>query len=139
MGQYSKTTIEEIASMTDDAVVQLLAEAYSDFVLHTKRRKVSDNVFARALGVSPASWNQWINGNRKPGYANCLQLAKNPFIGMRIFDVCNYPRPNEAALNDSRLVFVNANWDDLSEEDRGEIYNHVVEEMKKRGKVKSGP
>jgi len=137
MPPYEKTNLETIIKMADDAVVQLLAEAYSDYVVHTKRRKVSDNIFARVLGVSPASWNQWINGNRKPGYANCLQLSKYPFIGMRIFDVCNYPRPNEAGLIDSRLVFINSNWDDLEEEDRREIYDHVLEEMKKRGKIRS--
>lgn len=106
---------------------ELLMEAYVEYVSKHKR-KVSDNEFARYLGVSGASYNQWINGNRLPSYDSALQLAKK--LGPRIFDILGYEPV--AVSSDPNIMFIAENWRYLDGETRNQIIEHIREELHKR-------
>ena len=109
---------------------ELLTEAYMEYIESRGKRRVSDNEFARWLGVSPASFNQWINGNRTPDLENAAKLAKR--IGPRVFDVLGY---EEATLiEDPELKFITRNWNELDNETRKQIYDHVAEVMDDKSK-----
>jgi len=105
------------------ALQELLTEAYSDYLANTGRRRVSDNEFARWLGVSPASFNHWINGNRTPDFESAMKLSKR--LGPRIFDVLGYPEV--ASSNDPDLQYIVRHWRHIEPDIRREIYEHVVE------------
>ncbi len=107
---------------------EMLMEAYVEYV-GKRKRPVSQNEFARKrLGVSPASYSQWVNGIRLPDFGNCVILAKA--LGPEIFDIMGYPRlPNYA---DSKIQFIAERWTYLDEDTKEEIYNHVKEEVGNR-------
>lgn len=110
-----------------NALQELLMEAYVDYVSRHKR-KVSDNEFAKYLGVSGASYNQWVNGNRLPSYDSALQLAKK--LGPRVFDILGYERI--AVSNIPEVMFIAENWRYLDGETRNQIIEHITEEVQKR-------
>ena len=105
------------------AFQELLTEAYTEYLAKTGKRRVSDNEFARYLGVSPASFNQWINGNRTPDLENTARLAKK--LGPRVFDILGFPTVIEA--DDPELKFIAQNWQQLPGDVRQQIFDHVVE------------
>lgn len=109
---------------------QLLTEAYMEYIENKGTRRVSDNEFARWLGVSPASFNQWINGNRTPDLENAAKLAKR--LGPRVFDVLGYEEVQ--FIEDPELKFVSRNWKHLDSETRLQIYNHVEEVINEQSK-----
>jgi transcriptional regulator with XRE-family HTH domain len=106
-----------------NALQALLTEAYLDYV-NVHRRKVGDNEFARWLGVSVGSYNQWINGNRLPSYDNVIRLAAK--LGPRVFDVMGYDRVMVVA--DPQLLFLAERWGFLDHDTRDQIIEHVKEE-----------
>jgi len=115
----------------------LLTEAYLEYV-NQRRRKVGDNEFARYLGVSVGSYNQWINGNRAPGFDNCIRLAAglskiDPEYSRRLFDVLGYDRVSIVA--DPQLIFIAERWRLLDNETREQIIGHIREESE-RDKLK---
>jgi transcriptional regulator with XRE-family HTH domain len=107
------------------AFQKMLLDVKLEYMNKMGNPRVSDNKFARYLGVSSSNFNQWILGSRTPSYANALQLSKCPLIGMRVFDVLGYDRPY--ASNDLQLNFVADNWEVLSKEDKKQIIEHVKE------------
>lgn len=108
----------------------LLTEAYLDYV-NQRRRKVGDNEFARYLGVSVGSYNQWINGNRLPSYDNVIKLAAK--LGPRVFDVLGYERVMVVA--DPQLLFIAERWGLLEHDIREQIIDHIREETTERKAV----
>jgi transcriptional regulator with XRE-family HTH domain len=101
-----------------------------EYIENKGTRRVSDNEFARWLGVSPASFNQWINGNRTPDLENAAKLAKR--LGPRVFDVLGYEEVQ--FIEDPELKFVSRNWKHLDSETRLQIYNHVEEVINEQSK-----
>ncbi len=116
---------------------QLLADYYSQLVARTKRRKMSDNAFARHLEVSPASLNMWINSNRKPDLENAMRLARK--IGPEVYDTLGYPRLVDT-VRYPELRFIIDNWHLMDDESKQQIKGHVEEVSgkfyEKRGKSK---
>ena len=102
---------------------KFLTEAYLEYAADSGKRRVSDNEFAKYLGVAPASFNQWINGNRVPDVYNAAKLARK--LGPRVFDILGFPYIVEA--NDPDLRFIIRNWSHLPGDVRQQIYDHVVE------------
>ena len=108
---------------------ELLNDAYLEYINKTKRRRASDNDFARWLEVSPSNLNQWINGNRTPDLAKAVRLAKK--LGPTVFDILNYPRMVDT-LASPELKFIIDNWHLLDDETQRQIHEHVQEVMGKR-------
>ena len=113
-----------------NSLQELLTEKYLEYV-NQRRRKVGDNEYARYLGVSVGSYNQWINGNRLPSYDNVIKLAAK--LGPRVFDVLGYERVMVVA--DPQLIFIAERWRLLDNETREQIKDHVREESE-RDKLK---
>jgi transcriptional regulator with XRE-family HTH domain len=113
-----------------NALQSLLTEAYLDYV-NQRRRKVGDNEFARYLGVSVGSYNQWINGNRLPSYDNVIKLAAK--LGPRVFDVLGYERVMVVA--DPQLLFIAERWGLLEHDTRQQIIDHIREETTGRKEI----
>ena len=109
----------------------LLTEGYLEYV-NQRRRKVGDNEYARYLGVSVGSYNQWINGNRLPSYDNVIKLAAK--LGPRVFDVMGYERVMVVA--DPQLIFIAERWRLLEHETREQIIGHVREESERTKSTK---
>ena len=103
---------------------EMLTEAYKHYCEQHNSRRASDNQFARWLGVNPATFNQWINGNRLPSYEKAIILSKR--LGPEVFDVLGYERPNTYGDTDD-LRFVALHWRDLDAETRQTILAHVQE------------
>src|SRR5512139_2351207 len=110
-----------------NALQEFLMEAYVEYVSQ-RRQKVSDNQFAKYLGVSAASYNQWLNGIRLPSYDSALQLAKK--LGPQIFDILGYERIAVSA--DPAIMFIAEKWRYLDNETRKQIIEHIEEELQKR-------
>jgi len=89
-----------------------------------RKRRVSDNEYARHLQVSAGSYNQWINGNRLPSYENAVKLSR--ILGKEIFDVLGYDRPG-SEYKSPYLVYIIDNWKALPENTKKEIFDHVKE------------
>lgn len=117
----------------NSAFLELLTEAYMEYVAKTGKRRVSDNEFSRYLGVSASSFNQWINGNRTPDLANAARLARR--LGPRVFDVLGFPQIVDADNPD--LQYLIRNWDYLDAETQKQIHDHVVEVIS--GRSSEGP
>jgi len=120
--------MEEQEKLTE--LQALLTEAYLEYV-NQRRRKVGDNEFARYLGVSVGSYNQWINGNRLPSYDNVIKLAAK--LGPRVFDVLGYDRVMVVA--DPQLLFIAERWGLLEHDTRQQIIDHIREETAERKAV----
>lgn len=117
---------------------ELLTEAFLDYSeKHTNKfkRKVSDTEFARFLGVSTGSFNQWINAARVPNYSNAIRIAMRlgPDYANRIFDILGYERIPIA--KDDWLLFIVEYWGLLKHEVQIQIVEHVAEET---GKIAPG-
>ena len=111
----------------------LLTEAYLMYV-NQHKRKVGDNEFARYLGVSVGSYNQWINGNRAPGFDNCIKLAAglsklDPDFSHRLFDILGYDRV--AVVADPQIQFIADRWRLLDNDTRKQIIDHIREESER--------
>jgi transcriptional regulator with XRE-family HTH domain len=105
----------------------LLTEAYFEYVeKHTSayKRKVGDSEFARWLGVSVGSYNQWINGNRTPDYENAIKLASK--LGPEVFDILGFKRV--AFSYDPQIIFIADKWRLLDDETKKQIIEHIREE-----------
>lgn len=113
----------------------ILTELYEAYRAKSGRRRISDNQFARWLGVSPSNWNYWINGSRLPELKNALLLAPKveQLLGSdtraRMMAVLDYP--NYQQISDSRLAQIVAAWDgnQLPRELKEKLYELVVEEL----------
>jgi hypothetical protein len=112
---------------------QLLNDAYLEYITKTKRRRASDNDFARWLGVSPSNLNQWINGNRTPDLTNAVRLSVK--IGPVVFDVLGYPRMIDT-IHSPELRFIVDNWHLVDDETKQQIHEHVKEIVDDYGKHK---
>ena len=99
------------------------------------RKQVSDNAFARYLGVSTGSWNQWKNGNRTPDFSNACKLARK--LGPEVFDLLGFPRV--IAANNPQLEFIVKVWDQLDTDTQNVIHEHVMEEVQKKHKLEPSP
>lgn len=108
---------------------KLLTESFFDWARKQGRRNVSDQQFAKYLGVSAPSLNQWINGYRLPNFENAAKLADK--LGPEIFDVLGYPRI--VAVSDEELRFIIDHWGKLDEETKAVIHEHVKEEVLEHG------
>lgn len=108
---------------TVTAFQEFMTDLYMDFIKRNKKRKASDNDFARWLGVSSSTYNTWINNNRVPNLTNTMKIARR--TGPRIYDILHYPRV--ISSDDMHLNFVMDNWLILGDEDKEQIYNHVKE------------
>ena len=106
------------------AFQQLLSEAYLNYQRTKKARKVSDNQFARWLGVNPGSFNQWITGNRLPSYQNAVILAER--LGDVVYDVLGYDKPGMHS-NAADLRYIAEHGGMIDDETRATIYAHVKE------------
>lgn len=106
---------------------QFLVDAYLDYE-GKKRRKVSDNEFARWLGVNTGSFNAWINGSRTPDFANTFRLSEK--LGPEVFDLLGFPRV--LSSRDQKLRFIAEFWESLDSEMQNLIYDHVREEVAKK-------
>lgn len=110
-------------------VQEILTALFERYRAQTKRRRVSDNVFARWLGVSPSNWNYWINGARLPELKNALLLSPKieELLGSdareRFMHVLGYP--NYVEVNDSRLQYILTHWPDLKREEKEQLYGIV--------------
>lgn len=113
---------------------ELLTEAYMEYIESHGKRRVSDNQFARYLGVSPASFNQWINGNRLPDIENAAKLAKK--LGPRVFDVLGYQEVTY--IEDPDLKFITRNWRYLDGDTQQQIIDHITEVINARNKKAGG-
>lgn len=113
-----------------NALQALLTEKYLDYV-NQHRRKVGDNEFARYLGVSVGSYNQWINGNRLPSYDNVIKLAAK--LGPRVFDVLGYDRV--MVIADPEIIFIAERWGLLENDTRKQIIEHIREETNPRKEI----
>jgi hypothetical protein len=115
-------------------IQELLNNAYTEYLAKTKRRRASDNDFARWLGVSSSNLNQWINGNRAPGIMNAVRLSGK--LGPVVFDVLGFPRMVNTA-HDPILRFINDNWHLVDDETKEQIHEHIKEIVDDYGKHKS--
>jgi transcriptional regulator with XRE-family HTH domain len=113
-----------------NALQALLTEKYLEYV-NQHRRKVGDNEFARYLGVSVGSYNQWINGNRLPSYDNVIKLAAK--LGPRVFDVLGYDRV--MVIADPEIIFIAERWGLLENDTRKQIIEHIREETNPRKEI----
>lgn len=91
-------------------------------------RPVSENTFARYLGVSSGNWNAWKWGTRVPEYASAILLAEK--LGPEVFEILGYPPV--VVTKDKRLLYIISHWnDDGFEEMQDLIYDNVKEEVAK--------
>ena len=88
-----------------------LMDAYADYQQKTKTWRPSLNNFAKWLGVSPASLDNWLNGTRLPDLPNAIKLSKR--LGGRVFEILGYPYLTE--INDKRLRFIVETWEVLDD------------------------
>jgi len=116
-----------------NAVQEILTQAYIEFASKRPERKVKDVQFAKHLGVSNASLNQWLNGLRLPGYENCVQLASKLDIDKanRLFMVLGY-KPIEF-VSDKDVQFIARNWRMLDDETKTQIITHIRETLQEQG------
>jgi len=108
---------------------ELLTEGFEAYRADRKTRRVSDADFARFIGISPASWSQYITGDRKPGYRNTIIMSRSQYIGERIFEVLGYEKPLALAskgMGRDLLTVVDL-WPYLDAETQREIVDHVRE------------
>lgn len=109
---------------------RMLNDGYLEFIAKTGKRKASDNEYARWLGVSPPSLNQWINGYREPNLANALILSER--LGPGILEVLGYPIVLSA--DDERLKYIVKHWHDVDDETRDIMKSHVEEVVQSNAK-----
>lgn len=100
-----------------------LLDAYAKYVSRTRRRKTTDTQFAMWLGVSPVTYNAWVNGTRKPDLASALKLSEK--LGLETFDVLGYPRVY--AVEDPVLRLIIEGWDRYDESTKTAIHQATVE------------
>jgi hypothetical protein len=122
-----KDQMEERENMTPFQM--FLVDKFLDFQ-NQKKRPVSDNEFSRWLGVSAGSFNAWINANRTPDFGNAVKLSAR--LGPEVFDLLGFPRI--VASRSPQLRYIVEFWEELDTEMKDLIYNHVKEEVVKRGK-----
>jgi transcriptional regulator with XRE-family HTH domain len=87
-----------------------------------RRKTVSD--FAAHLGFAQTTVSSWLLGARKPEGENVKKLAQ--LIGMEVYDTLNEQRP------DPDLMAIEANWPNLSAEERTEFRKKVEKLAKKK-------
>ena len=96
--------MEEQAKLT--AFQELLTEAFLEYSeKHTSKfkRKVSDTEFAKFLGTSTGSFNQWINATRMPkDFENILKLAQ--VLGDEVFDIKSYRKQKQRFFHGAVFV-----------------------------------
>ncbi|HEX9013906.1 MAG TPA: hypothetical protein VF813_10330 [Anaerolineaceae bacterium] len=118
----------------------MLTELYEAYRAKSGRRRISDNSFARWLGVSPSNWNYWINGSRLPELKNALILAPRieELLGAekRVAFMETLGYPNYQQIRDSRLQVIVGAWEAnlLPRSLKEELYNAVMEEKSWEGK-----
>jgi transcriptional regulator with XRE-family HTH domain len=95
-----------------------LLDAYAHYVSRTRRRKTTDTQFSMWLGVSPVTYNAWVNGTRKPDLASALKLSDK--LGLEVFDVLGFPRVY--AVDDPLLRLIVEEWENLNEETKTAIH-----------------
>jgi len=116
--------VEERENMTPFQM--FLVDAYLDYQ-NKKRRPVSDNEFARHLRVNAGSFNAWINGSRTPDIGNAIKLGEK--LGPEVYDLLGYPRI--IGTRNLQLQYIAEYWEELPEEIKVLIYEHVKEEVVK--------
>ena len=106
------------------------------YINETRNPRISDNRFARILGVSAASFNHWINGTREPDFANVVKLSRSKYIGEKIYNALGYDKPVLPANATPELSFLAENWELLSGDAQKQIFMAMKEFLdgnKKRG------
>jgi len=119
--------------MDDDEKLNRLQEYLTEEhigYMQERKRKVTDSKFAKYLGVSTASYNQWVNGNRMPSYDNVIKIAAR--LGPEIFDIMGYDRI--AVSNNPDIMLIVDSWRYLDNETREQIIDHITSEMSKRSR-----
>lgn len=101
----------------------LMAE-YDRYRERKRQWRPSLNEFARWLGVSSASLDHWLLGNRIPDLTNAIKLSDK--LGPRVFDVLGLPRM--IVLNDPKLRAVAESWEVLTDDARHEILSILERE-----------
>lgn len=123
-------------------VQQLLTDLYAAYLAKSGKRKVSDNVFARWLGVSPSNWNYWINGSRLPELKNALLLAPKieQLLGSeaRVQFMSLLGEPNYQQIRDPQLQEIVSHWDEFSREVKEQIRGIIVEDAEWRAAERKG-
>lgn len=104
---------------------KMLQDGYIEFLRKTGKRKASDNAYAKWLGVTPPSLNQWINGYREPNFENALLLSEK--LGPEIMEILGYPMVVSAS--DPRLQYIVKHWRDIDDETQDLMYEHAQEEV----------
>ena len=103
-----------------------LIDKAAEIISKSNRRHLSDTDIAKIVGVHPANWNQWINGNRVPDIVNALKLANK--FGNEVLDFFDYPRLIDPKAS-PKLIFVLDHWPDLQKDTQDEIYKAIKEEI----------
>jgi transcriptional regulator with XRE-family HTH domain len=98
-------------------VQEFLLDAYEEYRAGRRRHYVSDSDFARHLGMSPVTINQYLNGTRKPNLKACIQLSRR--LGNKIFAVCGYDPV--ISVSDPLLMQIINLWDDASSDLKAEV------------------
>ena len=123
--------MNQLQELLDDIVVDM-----SDRRRKSGRRsKVSDEALSRELGVNSATVNSWLNGRRLPSYKNAVVLSRHKRIGMKIFDILGFDKPDVGVVHDARLAAVIDNWGDLGRSNpdaQGELFKGFTEAMNGR-------
>lgn len=110
---------------TTSELQDILTAEYQKFSERRKQWRPSLTEYAKWLGVSSASLDQWLLGTRKPDLANTIKLAQR--LGPRVYDVMGYPRM--LVLNDPKLRLLADNWEVLGDDARREILQIVEREV----------
>ena len=89
----------------------------------------SSNAFAKYLGTSSASTNQWLLGQRMPDLANALRIAKTVGRdrGRQVFEILGYPVLYE--INDPKLEYIVEVWELLDADTKQEFLGAVEREV----------
>jgi len=98
-----------------------LVQAQIDYQYNT-RRQISQNEFAKIMGVPSTSLSAWINAQRLPVGDNLHKLAQ--VMGPEVYDIAGEPR---RMPDDPILEFIADRWHELSDEAKDKIQQVVTE------------
>ena len=108
-------------------IQRLLSEAKLQYINETRNPRISDNRFARILGVSAASFNHWINGTREPDFANVVKLSRSKYIGEKIYNALGYDKPVLPTNATPELSFLAENWELLGRDAQKTLFTAAKE------------
>jgi carbohydrate-binding DOMON domain-containing protein len=101
---------------------RVLTDAYEEYRRTSTKRHISDNQFARWLGISPVNFNYYINGNRRPSLEQVIIMSRR--LGRKIFEVCGYDPVYQT--DDPLLLQVIDHWSSASREIKEEIIGIIT-------------